>query len=142
MWKLYAAIAIIWAALMPPFFTDGACNREFEKVSAHLSANPREYRTPEKAVAYWTGQGVSPSVITNDSCREVRPRFLDRCPQGTLVHAAVPVDNLVCRTYRDDAVRVQMLYGEKKNLLKVGADMKPDKYLWIPLIDTRLYWGR
>ena len=87
-------------------------------------------------MTYWTGQGVSPSAITNDSCREVKPRFLDRCPQGTLVHAAVPVDNLVCRIYRDDAVRVQMLYGEKKNLIKVGADMKPDKYLWIP-VDRR-----
>ena len=31
MWKLYVAFAVIWAALMPPFFTGGACNREFEK---------------------------------------------------------------------------------------------------------------
>lgn len=142
MWKLYAAIALIWIALMPPFFTGGACNREFEEVSANLNKSAIKIRTPEAASAWWAEQGVAHQVITPESCNQVKPRFLARCPVGTLVHAEVPVKNLVCSTYRDANIRISLHYSDKGRLARVAADMKPDKYLWIPGLDWRLYWGR
>lgn len=142
MWKFYLAVGIIWAALMPPFFTGGACNREFETVSAGLNQNAARVRTPEAATAWWSEQGIPHQVITRDGCREVKPRFLQHCPVGTLVHAEVPVKHLVCRTYRDANIRVGLHYTDKGHLAQVAADMKPDKYLWIPGVEWRLYWGR
>lgn len=142
MWKFYAALALVWLALMPPLFTGGACNREFELLSASLNKNGSKVRTPEAAVAWWTEQGVPHQVITPEGCREVKPRFLQHCPVGTLVHAEVPVKNLVCRTYRDANIRVGLHYTDKGRLAQVAADMKPDKYLRIPGLEWRLYWGR
>jgi hypothetical protein len=142
MWKFYAAIALIWLALMPPFFTGGACNREFEQFSKLLNESGAKVRNPQAASAWWAEQGVPHQVITPEACRQVKPRFLEHCPIGTLVRAEVPVKNLVCSVYRDANIRVGLHYTDKGRLAQVAADMKPDKYVWIPLIDARLYWGR
>jgi hypothetical protein len=142
MWKFYAAVALVWIALMPPFFTGGACKREFEQVSKRLNQNAAKVKTAEAASAWWAEQRVPHQVITPEGCREVKPRFLQHCPVGTLVHAEVPVENLVCRVYRDANIRVGLHFSDKGRLVQVAADMKPDKYLRIPLLDVRLYWGR
>lgn len=142
MWKFYAAIALIWVALMPPFFTGGACNREFDQVSKRLSQNAAKFSTPQAASAWWTEQGVAHQAITPEACRTIKPRFLQHCPIGTLVHAEVPLENLICRVYRDANIRVGLHYTEKCRLTLVDTDMKPAKYLWIPLLDARLHWGR
>ena len=142
MWKLYATIALVWIALMPPFFTGGACNREFEQVSANLNKSAAKLQSPQSATAWWAEQGVPHQVITPESCRQSKPRFLQHCPVGTLVHAEVPVQNRVCRTYRDANIRISLTYTDQGRLAGVAADMKPDKYLRIPGAEWRLYWGR
>lgn len=142
MWKFYAAIALVWIALMPPFFTGGACNREFEQVSARLNQHAARIATLDSAVGWWTEQGVPHQVITRDACREVKLRFLQHCPAGTLVHAEVPVENLICRVYRDANIRIGLHYTDKGRLAQIAADMKPDKYLRVPGVEWRLYWGR
>ena len=142
MWKFYAAIGLIWIAIMPPFFTGGACNLEFDRLSKRVNQSAANIRNPEAASAWWAGQGIAHQVITPEACREVKPRFLQHCPVGTLVRAEVPLDNLVCRVYRDANIRVGLQYTDKGRLTLVDIDMKPAKYLRIPLADTRLHWGR
>lgn len=142
MWKFYVAITLVWLAMLPPFFTNGACNREFEQVSMQLNQNAARLKTSESAAAWWAEQGVSHQVITPEGCRQVKPRFLPHCPVGTLVHAEVPVKHLICRIYRDANIRIGLHYTDTGRLAKVAADMKPDKYLRIPVLEWRLYWGR
>ena len=142
MWKFYLAIALVWLALMPPFFTNGACNAEFAEASKKFQSSDRAFRTVDKAVAKLVAEGIAHQVVTAEGCRQVKPRFLEACPSGTLIRAEFPVKNPVCSIYRDANIRLTLQYHEKGWLEQLSADMKPDKYLWIPGLDLRLYWGR
>lgn len=142
MWRLYVVVALVWIAALPPFFTNGACDREFEAISSRVSGDARKLRNVAAALDYWQAQTVAASVLTAEQCAKSKPRFVNRCPGGTLVHADVPVQNLVCRVYRDDAVRIELHYTERDQLVRVSADMQPDKILRIPFTQGGVHWGR
>lgn len=142
MWKFYLAVALVWLALMPPFFTGGACNAEFAEARKKIGASDRAYRTVEQAVARLAADGIAHQVVTAESCRQSKPRFLDVCPGEPLIRADIPVKNPVCAVYRDANIRLTLQFHEKGWLEQVSADMKPDKYLHIPGLEVRLHWGR
>jgi hypothetical protein len=121
MWRFYLALALVWLGLAPPLFTDGACTAEFESHSARI---------------------VPAALLTLDDCRRAKPRFLDHCRPGPLVYARVPVNNWVCRLYRDDEVRVQLHYDDLGRLLRVQTDMNPFKFVRVPYVNTTVYWAR
>ena len=104
--KLILGVAIIWLALMPPLFTNGACTAEFDAENSRLAADMASLRTSVGADRYYSARGVPHAVLSVDECRKRKPRNLSRCGDGPLVIAKVPVKNLVCRIYRDDEIAV------------------------------------
>src|SRR5258708_36657809 len=92
--------------LLPPLFTGGACT----------AADQKSLATPALAQAYWSSRQVPISVVSAEQCRRGKPRFVEVCGSGVLVHAVVPVQNRICRFYRDDGIRVQLQYANRNPL--------------------------
>jgi hypothetical protein len=141
-WKFYALVAAIWIALMPPLFTEGACTAEYEAATKAVAAQGKRLNTSEGALQYWREQSVPVSLVTPEQCRQVKPRFSDRCGTGALVYATVPIQNVVCRVYRDDTIKIQLHYDEKDRLMRFRSDMKPYKSLPIPVAGVVIHWAR
>ena len=141
MLKFLGLVAVIWIALMPPLFTAGECTREFEAEAKRIEADRNEVSTAAAARKYWTDRGVEFRFLTLEHCRRARLRYLDSC-QGPVLYASVPVKNLVCRIYRDDAVTVQLHYTEKDRLARVQVDMAPYRTLPLSFAGIDIHWGR
>src|SRR5438034_4860013 len=90
---------------MPPLLTGGACTAEFDHEASQVAANQKSLATPTLAQAYWSSRQVPISVVSAEQCRRAKPRFVAACGSGVLVHAVVPVQNRICRFYRDDEIR-------------------------------------
>ncbi len=142
MLRILAVVTVIWLALLPPLFTAGACTREFDAEAQRLEAERANYTTLDAARGYWSGRNVSYSVLSYEQCRKSRPRWLEVCGKGPLLHARVPVRNAVCSLYRDDEIRVQLQYDDRGRLERVQTDMNPFRSLPIPFLDYTIHWGR
>ena len=142
MWRFYAALTFLWVALSPPLFTAGACTAEFESHSARIKADRAELGTPASAMRYWRSRFIPAALLTLDDCRRLAPRLVENCGAGPLVYARVPVNNWVCRLYRDDEVRVQLRYDDAARLTRIQADMNPFKSFSVPFTQVTIYWGR
>ena len=142
MWRLYAAVALVWIALAPPLFTGGACSAEFNAENERLERDGRQLVNADSAKRYFQSRGVPVSLITLEQCRQVKPRFLSRCGSGPLVRAEVPVKNKVCSFYRDDAIKVTLRYGERGRWEGLDTEMAPFKSLAIPFTSKAIDWGR
>ena len=142
MLKFLAVMLLVWLALMPPLFTDGACTAEFERESAWLAENQPSLATPALAQAYWSSRQIPVSVISAKQCRLARSKFVDSCSSGELVYALVPIQNRVCRIYRDDEIRVKLQYDDKGRLTRMVTDMNPFKSLPLPWLGFIVHWGR
>ncbi len=140
--RLILAIVLIWLVLLPPFFTDGACTAEFDQVARQVEDNKPALATSATAQAYWNSQHAPMQVISADRCRSVKPRFVDACGRGDLLYVTIPIQNKVCRFYRDSEVRVQLQYDDQGRLRQLQADMKPFKYFSVPWLGLKLYWGK
>jgi hypothetical protein len=142
MLKFLALVAVIWVILMPPLFTGGDCTREFEAEAKRLEADREAYLTAAKAREYWTARGVEHRFLSLQNCRLARLKHVDACGPGAVLYARVPVKNLVCRIYRDDAITVQQHFTEKERLVRQQMDMAPFRSLPLPMFDTAIHWGR
>ena len=140
--KLILGVAIIWLALMPPLFTNGACTAEFDAENSRLAADMASIKTSVAADSYYSARGVPHAVLSVDECRHRKPRNLSRCGDGPLVIAKVPVKNLVCRIYRDDEITVILQYDVRDRLVKEEVEMLPYKTLPIPMTKVAIHWGR
>lgn len=134
-------VAVAWLALLPPLFTDGACTREFDAEAARIEADGAKLKTPASAAEYLRAHGIAHVVASVDDCRRAKPRWLQSCGGGPIIHATVPVKNAVCRLYRDDEIRVRLFYDERDRLSRTQVDMEPYKSL--PLAGgVTLHWAR
>jgi len=140
--RLLVAIALGWAVLMPPFFTNGACTAEFDNVARQIQENKPSLASFASAQEYWNAAHVSVQAVSAAQCRISRPRFVDSCAPGNLLLVSVPIHNKVCYFYRDSAVRVQLRYDDQGRLRQLQADMKPFKYFSIPWLGVTLYWAK
>jgi len=140
--RILAVVALVWLALMPPLFTGGACTAEFDHEAAQLAANQKSLATPALAQAYWGSRQVPISVVSAEQCRRAKPRFVEVCGPGVLVHAIVPVQNRICRFYRDDGIRVQLQYDDRNRLTRIVTDMNPFTSLPLSWLGVTLHWGR
>ena len=140
--RLMLVIALVWLALMPPFFTDGACTAEFNKVARQIQDNKPSLASSASAQEYWNSLHVPAELITAARCRASRARFVDSCGPGDLLFATVPIQNKICRFYRDSDVRVQLQYDDHGRLRQLQADMKPFKFFSFPWLGLKLYWGK
>jgi YD repeat-containing protein len=137
-----AILVLAWLAVMPPFFTHGECDAEFDQATTELASNHLAFSSPGLASAYWQSKSVPASVFSADQCRHLVLKFIDDCGPGPLVYAAVPVKNPICRFYRDDSITVQFGYDARGQLVRVETDMKPSKSLPLPFIGKTLYWAK
>jgi hypothetical protein len=140
--RAFVAIAVVWLALMPPFFTDGACTAEFDAVARQIQDNKPSFGSLASAREYWNSVHVPVQAISAAQCRVAKPRFVDSCGTGDLLYIAVPIRNQVCRFYRDSAVRIQLHYDDHGRLRQLQADMKPFNYFSIPWLGVTLYWAK
>jgi hypothetical protein len=140
--RFILVVVLVWLVLLPPFFTDGACTAEFDRVSSLIANNKQLLASPELAEAFWRARNVPLQEISSAQCRRSRPRFIDDCGPGELLYVSVPIENQVCRFYRDSAVRVQLQYDDANRLRQLQADMKPFKYLALPWFGIKLYWAK
>jgi hypothetical protein len=141
-WRLAALLAIVWIALLPPLFTHGACTHEFDAESQRVDADRASLPDPGHAMRYWQARRVEAYALSKETCRRSRPRFLADCGDGMLVYARVPVSNLICRVYRDDAILVQLQYDARNRLARTQVDMSPFKSLPLPWLGTAVDWAR
>jgi hypothetical protein len=97
--RVFAAIAVVWLMLMPPFFTNGACTAEFDAVASQIQGNKPSFASLASAREYWNSVRVPVQTISAVQCRGAKPRFVDSCGRGDLLYIAVPIHNQVCRFY-------------------------------------------
>ena len=140
--RILAVLALVWLALLPPLFTDGACTAEFDREVSLLESNRKSLLSPALAEAYWAARQVPAAMVSVDQCRQSRPRFVAICGSGALVHAVVPVQNRICRIYRDDGIRVQLQYDNRNRLVRMVTDMSPFRSLPLPWLGVSLHWAR
>jgi hypothetical protein len=133
---LLAACGI--AALLPPFFTRGACTAEFDGVSDGVQRARPELLTLSDAERYLAAHGVTYQLLTAERCESAAPPEVVSCPGGPLLLGVVPVRNAVCRYYRDANVRVQLGFNSRSQLVRIQTDMNPYKILRVPLLDVEL----
>jgi hypothetical protein len=137
------AVVLFGAALLPPFFTHGACDAEFDQTSAQLQDSRRLLGSPDVAAAYfWRSANLPVRIFTAETCRRSKPSFVESCGSGELLFIKVPVRNPVCRIYRDSDIRIQLQYSESGRLSHLQSDMKPYKYLHLPWLGIDWYWGK
>ena len=140
--RILAVVALVGVALLPPLFTNGACTAEFDHEASQLGANQKSLASPTLAQAYWSSRQIPISVVSSEQCRHARPRFVEVCGTGVLVYAVVPVQNRVCRFYRDDGIRVQLQYDDRDRLTRMVTDMNPFRSLPLSWLGVTLHWGR
>ncbi len=140
--RVLAVVALVWVALLPPLFTDGACTAEFDHEASQLAVNRKSLASPTLAQAYWSSRRIPISVVSAEECRRTKPRFVEACGSGALVYAVVPVQNRICRFYRDDGIRIQLQYDDHNHLTRMITDMNPFTSLPLSWLDVTLHWGR
>ena len=72
LWRLAIALAFLWALLLPPIFTRGACTAEFDAESRRIDADRVGLSDPERAAAYWRERNIVFYQLSNESCHEGR----------------------------------------------------------------------
>jgi hypothetical protein len=129
-------------SLFPPFFTNGACNAEFDATTAGFQAQRAKMGTLSEAQAYLAALGISCSAISAELCKHWPLRDAVVCPGGPVLLAALPVKNRICRYYRDSSIRLQLGFNEYSQLVRIQTDMKPSKSMRLPWNDREVYWAK
>ncbi len=135
-------LAMGWLALMPPFFTHGACTAEFDAASNVLQAARAELATVPQAEAWLKSHALGYQVLAADTCESQAPPEVQICPGGPLILITVPVQNRVCRYYRDSSIRQVLGYNALQQLVHMQTDMRPFHVLKLPGFDFELSWAR
>jgi hypothetical protein len=142
MWRIYIVVLVAWAAMMPPFFTAGACTAEFDAESARLKRDANQFRKLDLATDYWRSRGIAIANLSQEQCRQANRYFAAQCGKGTTITVRVPVENRICRFYRDSEIKTHLQYDEAGRLTRMATDMKPFLSLPIPFTSTTIHWAR
>jgi hypothetical protein len=142
MWRVAAVVVLFWLVVLPPFFTHGACTAEFDAVARQIQEHRSQLANPASAQAYWQSVNIPVHVLSLAQCRTSRPRFIDSCMPGDLLYLYVPIQNQICRVYRDSNVRVQFQYDDRDRLRRFQAEMEPFKVFRIPWLGVSWYWAK
>jgi hypothetical protein len=138
----FAVVSAATAALLPPFFTHGACTAEFDAVSDLLEhARPQLLTLPE-AQRYLSAHALAYRVISAERCESAPLRDVETCPGGPLLLGAVSVKDRICRYYRDGTVRFQLGFNSRSQLVRIQTDMNPYRILRLPLVRVELYLAK
>ena len=127
------AITGVIALMLPPFFTDGACTSEFEAADAAALRMRPDVGTVALLGSYLNAHAMSYRVVPPERCESWSRNDDVGCSGGPVFLIFIPVQNKVCRYYRDDSIRIQLGFNSSKQLTRIQTDMKPFKYLKLPL---------
>ncbi len=122
------------AALLPPFFTGGACTQEFDAAGALLHDARPQLLTLSAAQRFLTSHGLGYRLVSAELCESRPLRDVESCPGGPLLLGIVPVRNPICRYYRDNNVRFQLGFNNHEQLVKIQVDMTPYGRILIPYL--------
>ncbi len=136
------AVVGLWLALLPPFFTHGACDAEFAEATALLERARPQLLTFSAARSFLAASGLPFQVLSAQTCEDAPPREVEVCAGGPALLSGVPVKNRVCRLYRDDRTHLQLGFNESGQLVRIETDMKPAHFLKVPFTEVRLDWAR
>jgi len=125
-------ILVAAAAWVPPLFTHGACTAEFDAVSELLQRAKPSLLTLPAAENYLAAHGMRYQVLSAQQCESAPPADVVACPGGVVLLGAVPVQNQICRYYRDRAVRFQLGFNSLAQLVRIQTDMNPYQMLKLP----------
>jgi hypothetical protein len=129
-------------ALLPPFFTQGACTSEFDAASGAFERQRPELATLTRAQAYLADHAMTYRVLTAERCESSPPRDVDVCPGGPLLLVKLPIKNRICRYYRDDSVRLQLGFNASLQLVRIQSDMNPFRMLKLPMLNLEVDWAK
>jgi hypothetical protein len=129
-------------AMLPPFFTQGACSAEFNAVSDSVERARSGLLTLSDAEHYLAQHGIGYQLLSAERCETAAPPDVVSCPGGPLLLGTVPVKNAVCRFYRDASVRVQLGFNSRSQLVRIQTDMNPYKILRLPFVNVELDLGK
>jgi hypothetical protein len=135
-------IVLVMLAPFPPLFTRGACTAEFEQASSGLEQLRNEVLTLSDAVAYLSSHQIPYSSVSPERCERSPPRDVQLCPGGPILVIKVPVRNLVCRYYRDAAIRQQLSFDRRDHLVHLQTDMNPFHFAKLPVLNIEVDWGK
>lgn len=129
-------------AVLPPFFTHGACTAEFDAASSALERQRSELGNLTHAQAYLASHAIPYKVLTAARCASWPPREVVVCPGGPLLLVALPVRNRICRYYRDDSIRLQLGFNASLQLVRIQSDMSPYRMLKLPMFGLEVDWAK
>lgn len=141
MWKVYVPLALVWAFLVPPLFTNGSCSSEFDRAYAEVTGNQAALTNATGAQTFLKSHHWQISQVSAEQCRHLTPRVLETCGLGMTILGELPVENRICKFYRDNAIRIQLQYDERDRLNRMVVEMNPFKSLPLPFGRT-LHWAR
>jgi hypothetical protein len=130
-------------AFVPPFLTRGSCTAEFDAVTDAYQGLRAEFATLTRAQAYLHARALPFQLLSADRCDSFPMREeAIVCPGGPVLLIALPVQEPVCRYYRDRTIRVQLGFNTREQLVHMETSMHPYWILRLRLIGWELYWAR
>ena len=130
-------------AFVPPLLTRGRCTAEFNAVTNAYQGLRAEFATLTQAQAYLRARALPYQLLPADRCDSIPTR--DEaivCPGGPVLLIALPVQEPVCRYYRDRTIRLQLGFNTKQQLVHLETNMRPYGILRLRQIGWELYWAR
>jgi hypothetical protein len=125
-------VLLALAALLPPFFTRGACTEEFDAAASLLERARPQLLTLTAARKFLGARGLSYRLVSAESCESTPQRDVEGCPGGALLLGSMPVQNRICRFYRDGSIRFHLGFDPHDQLIRIQADMNPYGRILIP----------
>jgi hypothetical protein len=137
---LLVAAAIL--ALLPPFFTHGTCQAEYEAASDAIERARSRIRTLDSAQTYLKSQALTFHLLSAQQCESFPPPGVEICPGGPTLLVEIPVKNTVCHYYRDNSVHIQLGFNRYLQLVRLQTDMTPYHFLKLPWVGFEVDWAK
>jgi len=128
----WSLVVLAVAAVLPPFFTRGACTQEFDAAGSLLEQGRPQLLTLTAAQQFLVARGLGYQLVSAERCEPAPLRDVGSCPGGALLLGVVPVRNRICRYYRDNNVRFQLGFNNHEQLVRIQTDMNPYRRLRVP----------
>jgi hypothetical protein len=135
-------VMLVLLAPVPPLFTAGACTAEFEQASGAFERLRSELLTLSAATAYLSAHHMVYGTVSPERCELSPPRDVEVCPGGPILVIAVPVNNAICRYYRDATIRQQLGFNSTEQLVRLQTDMNPFHFVKVPFLNVEVDWAR
>jgi hypothetical protein len=137
-----ALVVVVWLALMPPLFTHGDCTAEFDAASVTLQRARADLSSFARAQTWLDARAFPYQILTAERCEASPPRDVEVCPSGPTLLVKIPVQNRVCRIYRDGSVHLQLGYASTLELVRVETHMNPFHFPKVPGSDFEIDWAK